>query len=139
MLRQRQQANTLVGEQVDDAATISVARRAPRVRDLGDPTRELRIEIFDGRESSRGEERVTEVLDLALDFPFFVSAVRRARLGREVVVAGEVEDPRVKPNVIASALEDDALEIVVLMWPIRLCADGSRPRQMSPQSPFGGS
>jgi len=29
--------------------------------------------------------------------------------------------------------------IIVLMWPIRLCADGSRPRQMSPQSPFGGS
>jgi len=37
-----------------------------------------------------------------------------------VVVAGALEDVRVKADVLADALDDDALEIVVVMCPAPL-------------------
>jgi hypothetical protein len=49
----------------------------------------------------------------SLQTPILVSARQGAGLWGEVVVAGELEDPRVKTDVIADAFEDDALQVVV--------------------------
>src|SRR5678815_5637247 len=56
---------------------------------------------------------MAKILNQSFDFTFFVSPVRRAWLGRKAVVTGEVEDARMEPDVVADALEHDALEIVV--------------------------
>jgi hypothetical protein len=74
VLRQRQQAQALLAEQVADGAAVGVAGRAPDVRDLGDPARELGIEVLDRREPPRREERVAQIPDLALDLALLVRA-----------------------------------------------------------------
>jgi hypothetical protein len=56
---------------------------------------------------------VAQVLDLPLDAAFFIAAGDGAGLWGEVVVAGELEQAGVEADVIADALEDDALQIVV--------------------------
>lgn len=43
----------------------------------------------------------------------FATAVRGARHRREVIVAGALENLRVKADALADVLDDDALQIVV--------------------------
>src|SRR5439155_26167774 len=74
---------------------------------------ELRVEIGERGDTAGGEEGVAEVLNRPLDLPFLVAAVGRARLGGEVVVPRELEEPGVEADVIALPLEDDAFQIVV--------------------------
>jgi len=40
--------------------------------DLGDPAGQLRVEVRDGAERARGEERVAEEANKALDAAFFM-------------------------------------------------------------------
>jgi hypothetical protein len=74
---------------------------------------ELSVEVVDGGEAARGEERVAEVLDRPLDAAFLIAAGDGARLRGEVVVAGELEQAGVEADVLAEALEDDAFQVVV--------------------------
>jgi hypothetical protein len=125
MLRQRQEAGLFLGERLGHAALRRIVGDAPLMRGRRNPGGELRVEIGDARETPRGEEGVTEVLDGPLDFSFFVAAVRRARLRREVIVAGELEEPGVVADVVADALEDDAFQIVVVLCPRPICGRGA--------------
>ena len=112
MLGERQEAGLLLGEGVGDAL-LAAAGHGPGVGDLGDPVGQLRVEVGHGGEGARGEERVAEEADHALDAALFIPAGHRAGLGGEVVVAGELEQARMEADVIADALEDDALQVVV--------------------------
>src|SRR2546428_9153603 len=49
-----------------------------------------------------------EVADHPFHASLFLPAGHRARLGSELIMARELEDARVKANVVADALEDDA-------------------------------
>jgi hypothetical protein len=62
---------------------------------------------------------VAEVLDHALHAAFLIAAGDGAGLRGEVVVAGELEQPRVEADVLAGALQDDAFQVVILMCPPR--------------------
>lgn len=94
--RQRQQPCALVDESVAHRAARQIAGHRPGVRDPIGPVGELAIEVLDGGEPPRREEAVAQVLDRALDLALLVTAVRGARHRREVVVAGALEDLRVK-------------------------------------------
>ena len=85
----------------------------PLARDLDAPGARLRVEVVDRGEFARREEVVADVLDRALDAPFLVGAVRRARARLEAVVPGEREQRRVKAHGVALALEHRALQVVV--------------------------
>src|SRR5581483_8214402 len=90
------------------------------------------VEVRDRGEGPRGEEGVAEVLDHALHATLLVAAGHRTRLGREVVMAGELEEPRMEADVLAAALEDDALQVVVQEHP-RDPAQGGEGLDMPPQ------
>jgi hypothetical protein len=90
-----------------------VTRQGARVGDVADPAGELAVEVVERAEAPGGEEGVAEVLDHPLDLALLVRAIRRAGLGRVVIVPGQLEHARVEADVIADAVEDDALEIVV--------------------------
>ena len=77
----------------------------PLMRDVVAPAPELGIEIVDIAKGPRGEEGIAEVADLPLDFPLLIAAAGRARPRREVIVAGEVEQARMKSNRGALAFE----------------------------------
>ena len=113
MLGQRQEARLLLGEGVAPRAARGGPGTRPRMGDLGDPAGELRVEVRHRAERAGGEERVAEEADQSLDAALLIAAGHRAGLGGEVVVAGELEHARVEADVIADALEDDALQIVV--------------------------
>jgi hypothetical protein len=70
---------------------------------------------------------MAQVLDLALDFPLLVSPPWRTRPWCEVIVAGELEQPRMKPNGTALAFEHGTAKVVVVMCPPVRCGG----------SPFG--
>ncbi len=84
------------------------AAQAPAV-----PLGELGIEVVDRAEGPGREEGVAQVLDHPLHAAFFIAAGHGAGLRGEVVVAGELEQPRVEADVLAVAFEDDAFQVVV--------------------------
>src|SRR2546428_2065706 len=75
------------------------------------------LRSLEGGKAAGGEEGVAQVLDHPLDLALLVAAVRRAGLGREVIVPGQLEQARMEADVIADPLQDDALEIVVQEGP----------------------
>src|SRR5437879_9875429 len=87
------------------------------MRDLVAPAPKLRVEIVDVREGTRGKEGVPQILNLPLDLPFLVRAAGRTRAGSEVIVPGQLQQPRMKPNCGARPLEDRAAQIVVNQGP----------------------
>jgi hypothetical protein len=91
---------------------------AARVTDVVQPRRELGVNILDAGKATRLEERLAEVMDGFFDFSLFVAPVWGAGLRSEVVVSGQLEDPRVIPHELSIALEHDRLEIVIekLSW-----------------------
>src|SRR3972149_4596865 len=66
-----------------------------------------------GGEASRREEAVAQVLDRALNLTLFIPPVWGTGFWRVVIVAGEIEDSRMKADVVPGALQDDALQVVV--------------------------
>ena len=106
------QARLLLGQRLGHALLAAV-RHGPRMRDVGDPARQLRVEVLDRAERARGEERVPKEAEESFDPAFLIAAGHRTRLRGEVIVARELEQARMKPDVIADPFEDDALQIVV--------------------------
>ena len=86
---------------------------APAVGDVVAPAEELGVDVVEVAEGACGEEGVAQVLDLALDLALVVSASRGAGAGREVIVAGELEQAGMKLHRGAAAVEHGAAEIVV--------------------------
>src|SRR5207249_4794957 len=103
---------------------VPAAGERAGVGDLGDPARGLRVEILQRAEATGREEGVAEVLDHPLDLALLVAAVRGARLGCEVIVAGQLEHARMEADVIPGPVEDDAFEIVVENRPGRAAEGG---------------
>ena len=106
------QPRLLLGEDVGDRPIALLGMR-PLMRDLVAPAPKLRVQIVDIDKRARGKEGVAQVLDLPLDLPLLIAAARRTRPRREVIVPGELEQPRMKPNRGAGAFEDGAAQIVV--------------------------
>src|SRR5262245_6244568 len=86
---------------------------AALMRDLVAPAPKLRVQIVDIAKRPRGKERVPEVLNLALDFPLLIAPARRTGSGGKVIVAGELEPPRMKPNGTALTFEHGTAKVVV--------------------------
>ena len=90
MSGQGQEAGLLLDPDVGDGA-VGLVGVTSLVGDEVAPAPELGVDVVEVAEGAGGEEGVTEVLDLALDFSLLVPASRSAGAGREVVVAGEFE------------------------------------------------
>jgi hypothetical protein len=112
MRGERQQARLLLGEHLRDRTVALLGMRALMCDGVA-PAPKLRVQILDIDKRARRKEGMPEVLDLALDLPLLVGAVRRARPRGEVIVTGELEEPRVKPNRGAGALKDRAAQVIV--------------------------
>ena len=112
MLGERQQARLLLRQRLGHAL-LSAVRHGPRMRDVGDPARPWRVEVLDRAERARGEERVPKESQESFDPAFFIAAGHRTRLRGEVIVASELEQARMKPDVITDPFQNDALQIVV--------------------------
>ena len=72
---QREQARPFLVQGVADVAAGGIAGHGALMRGVGDPLGELGIEVVDGGEAARGEERVAKVLDHPLD-PAFLQSCR---------------------------------------------------------------
>src|SRR5215204_2576002 len=83
------------------------------MRDLIPPASKLRVEIVDVDKRAGGEEGVPEIRDLPLDLPLLVRAARRTRPRGKVIMPGELQEPRMKPNRGPGAFKDGAAEVVV--------------------------
>src|SRR5262249_21498484 len=117
---------------VGDAAAGGIAGHGPLMGGLGDPLRELRVEILERGEAARGEERVAEVLNQPFGGALFIAPSHGAGLWGEVVVPRELEQAGVEANVFAIALEDDAFQVVVEEGP-RDAAEGGEGLDMAPE------
>ena len=102
----------LLGEDLRDGL-VALVRMAALMRDGVPPLDELRAQVVEIAERARGEEGMAEVLDLPLDFPFFIGPRGCAGAWREVIMPGELQQPRVKVHSAPLAIEDRRLEIVV--------------------------
>jgi hypothetical protein len=96
MRAQPQQAWLLLEEDLGDGAVALLGMRA-LMGDRVAPGAKLRS---DRRHYKRadGKERVPEVLNMPLDFSLLVPRPGRTRPGREVIVPGELEQPRMKAD-----------------------------------------
>ena len=112
MRGQREESRLLLREDLRDGL-IGVLGMAALMRDLVAPAPKLRVQIVDIAKRPRGKERVPEVLNLALDFPFLIAAAGGTGPHGKVIVAGELEQPRMKPNGTALAFEHGTAKIVV--------------------------
>lgn len=116
MRGQRQEPRLLLHQHVGDGPIALLGMRT-LVRDLVAPAPKLRIQVVDIGKRARRKEGVPQVLDLSLDLPLLVGAVRRAWPRRKVIVTGELEQPRMKADCGARALEDGAAQIIVDQGP----------------------
>src|SRR5690606_19401122 len=98
MLWQRKEARPLLHESVANEALVGIGGHEPRALHPLDPRVELGVEIVERAKRTSGEEGFAEIANASLDAALLVAARDCARLGREVVVAGEIEDARVKPD-----------------------------------------
>src|SRR5262245_57984804 len=94
-------------QSIADEAVLGVPRDAASVCDARDPLGELGIELIETRESTSGKERVAEVVDSALDLALFIGAIRCAGTGREVIMACELKEARMKADMLTNALQHD--------------------------------
>lgn len=112
MGRLGQQHALLLSEDLRDGL-IAVLGMAPLVRDRVAPRDKLRLEIVDIAKGARRDEGVPQILDLPLDLPLLVGARRRAGAWGEVIVAGQLKEPRVEVNGRALPVQHRGLQIVV--------------------------
>ena len=116
MRGQREEARLLLREDLRDGL-IAVLGMGTLMRNLLAPATKLRVQIIDIRKRPRGKERIAEVLDLALDFAFFIGPSGCARPRGKMIVPGELEQARMKPNGAALAFEHRTAEVVVDQGP----------------------
>ena len=90
MRRQWEEPRLLLREDLRDGV-IALLGMGSLVCHLITPPPKLRIEVIDVAKGSGGEEGVPQVLNLALDFAFFVPAAGGARARREVIVTRELQ------------------------------------------------
>ena len=81
--------------------------------DLVDPLLGLSIEVLKRGEGPGGKERFANVAYGTLDTSFLVSTGQVAGSGGEVIVSRQFEQPRMKADGIAAALEHHTFQIVV--------------------------
>jgi len=125
MRGERQEPRLLLREDLGDGPIALLGMQA-LMRNVVTPAPKLRIQIVHIDKHAGGEERVPEVVDLPLDLPFLIPAAGRAGPGREVIVPGEFQEPRMKSNRGARAFQDRAAQIVVDQgpWHARPCLKG---------------
>jgi len=110
--RERQETRLLLHERLGDGAR-GIPGHLPGVRHRVAPRDELPVEIRDIAEVARGEERLAQVANRALDAAFFPGRSHGAGPGDEVVVAAELEEPWVEADRLPLPLEDGAFHVVV--------------------------
>ena len=108
MQRRRQQARLFFGEDIGDRAVVA-ARPAPLVRDLIAPEQSLAIAFGQRGEGSARPERIAHIADGSFHAPFLIAGAHLARPWREVIVRAQLDQPGVKLDLIAAALQHGAL------------------------------
>src|SRR5215468_5034026 len=81
--------------------------------DFISPGASLEIGIFQIGEGTGGKERMTDVLDGALDSPFLITASGSARSRSKVVMRAQFKQPGMKVDRIAMPLQDHRPHVVV--------------------------
>ena len=113
MGRERQEDGALLGQCGLDGALFDVTGHDAYVSDVSGPIVELSIEVFERMKGARGEERLTNISNGALDAALLVAACLCDGPGSKVIVPCELEQSRMKANDVANALEHCSLEIVI--------------------------
>ena len=113
MRRQREQHALLLDQDLRHRL-VALVGMAPLMGDRVAPLDKLRMQVVEVAEGPGGEEGVAQVLDLPLDLALLIGARGRARTGREVIVAGQLQQARMKVDRAALAIEHRGFQIVVL-------------------------
>src|SRR5919109_2382267 len=112
MRRERKQSRLFFLKDFADSAR-EVSWPGPGVSDAVTPFQSLAVEILQSGKAASGEERIADVTDDALDAAFLVTAPRMARLGREMIMPAQFEQPGLETDGVAEAIQDDRFHIVV--------------------------
>ena len=99
----------------------------PRVGDAAQEVEQLAVAVVDGVDRASGEEAVAQVAHGALDAPLLLGFAHAAKARLHMQRAGEVEQPGVKTNRVAVALEHDDLGVVEEPLPRRALEEDARP------------
>ena len=137
VLGQREETRSFLDEGITDEATIGVGGDGPAALHPNDPGVELGVEVVDGVERPRGEEGFAEITHPPLDATLLIAARYGARLWREVVVTGKVEDPGMESNEVSLTLEHGALQVVVKDG-ARDTSEGVEGGEVAPEEALGG-
>src|SRR5207245_3381329 len=97
MCGQREEPPVLLREDLRDGL-IGVLGMTALMRDLVAPAAKLGVEVVDIAKRPRRKERMSEVLNLALNFALLVAPARSTGAQSKVIVAGEFEQPWMEPN-----------------------------------------
>src|SRR6266404_4236299 len=112
MQRGRKQARPLLLEDFGDSEVIA-ARPAPLVRDLISPEQSLTIAFGQRCECPASPERIADIANGSLHTSFLVARAYLARPWREVVMRTQLDESRVKQNLIAATFEYGTFQVVV--------------------------
>src|SRR5713226_70430 len=112
MQRRRKQPRPLLLEDFGDSEVIA-ARPAPLVRNLISPEQSLTIAFGQRCEGAARPERIADIADGPLHTPFLIARAHLARPWSEVVVRAQLDESRVKQNLIAAAFEHGTFQVVV--------------------------
>ena len=118
--RQRQQAWLFFGESLGHGA-CAIVGPAPLVRYFVAPYQRLVVALRQGCECAAGPEGIPDIPNGPFHAAFLISRSYLARTWREVIVSCQFQQPRVEMNLVATAFQHHALQIVVVMCPTSLC------------------
>ena len=107
-----QQSSFFFFEDSGDGAR-AIAGPGPTVSDLIPPAAGLVIEVGQGGKGAGGKERGANVLDSSFHASFFISPSHMTGPGGEMVVSGQLQQPGMKANGVAAALQNYAFKVVV--------------------------
>ena len=107
-----QKAGLFLSEDIGEGAVVA-ASPAALVRVLVAPELSLAIAFGQRGKSSACPERVANIADSAFHAAFLIAGAHLARPWSEVIMRAQLDQPRVKLDLIAAAFQHRALEIVV--------------------------
>ena len=108
----RRQARLLFGESLRNRAAV-ISRPAAPMRHLVAPGQRLAVALLQRGEGPARPERIADIADGALHAPFPISRPRLARARYEVIVGAQLQQPRIKVDLVAAAFQYGTFEVVI--------------------------
>src|ERR1700730_4034466 len=122
MCGERQQAGLFFDESLLHGARIIVRPRA-LMGDLVTPEKGLAVQLSQSGERSCGPERLAYIKNCSLHSSFLISCPYLAGARSEVIMRAQVQQPRMKVNLVAAPFQHGTAEVIVEKdsWLARPC------------------